>query len=112
MSEDKTAPDKVTIPLSKPIKAHGEDLSQLELRAPTGEDVLEIGAPPFTVDTKNRTNIDMAVTGEYIVRLAGIPLSSVRQMTPQDLMVAFGVVAGFFGDTAKTRKKSSADTTS
>ena len=54
--------------------------------------------------------IDLAVTGEYIVRLAAIPASSVKLLSPADLMGAFGVVAGFFGGSEKTRKNSSEGT--
>lgn len=103
--------DKIKLPLTKPIQAHGEEVSTLEFRSPSGEDVLEIGAPPFSVGKNERTYIDLAVTGEYIVRLAAIPVSSVKQLSPADLMAAFGVVAGFFGATGKTRKKSSEATT-
>lgn len=104
--------DKIKLPLTKPIEAHGDTVSQLEFRAPTGEDILEIGSPPFSVDDKKRTYFDLAVTGEYVVRLAGIPLSSVKQMSPADLMGAFGVVAGFFGALEMIPTNSSKDTIS
>lgn len=103
--------DKIKLSLTTPIKAHNETVSMLEFRAPSGEDILEIGSPPFSIDEKKRTHIDLAVTGEYIVRLAGIPPSSVKQMSGADLMAAFGVCAGFFGASETSRKKSSDTTT-
>lgn len=105
------AGEKIKLSLSKPIPAHGETVSTLEFRYPSGDDILAIGSPPFSIDDKKRTHIDLAVTGEYIVRLADIPASSVKLMTPADLMGAFGVVAGFFGASETTRKKSSDTTT-
>jgi hypothetical protein len=110
-SEKNKAGEKTKLTLSKPITAHGQTISHLEFRAPSGEDILEIGAPPFIIDKKERTHIDFAVTGDYIVRLAEIPPSSVKLMAPIDLMAAFGVVAGFFGASETTRKKSSDTTT-
>jgi hypothetical protein len=110
--EPKTAVDKFTLPLSKPITAHGEEVTKLEFKAPSGEDLLEVGAPPFILDDKGRTHIDLVATGDYIVRLAGVPLSSVKMMAPPDFMGAFRVVAGFFGGSETTRKKSSDDISS
>lgn len=110
MSREKSAPEKVQLALTKPIQAHGEQIAVLEFRPPTGEDLLEVGAPPFIIDKKERTHIDLTVTGEYIERLCDIPRSSVKLMSPADMIAAFGVVAGFFGDTETIRKKSSDDT--
>jgi hypothetical protein len=102
--------ENIKLTLTKPIQAHGSSISTLEFRPPTGEDILDIGSPPFQIDEKRRTHIDLAVTGEYIVRLAAIPASSVKLLSPADLMGAFGVVAGFFGGSEKTRKNSSEGT--
>ena len=87
------------LPLSKPIKAHDQEISELTFRDLTGEDLIEVGAAPFIIDDRSRTHIDFAATAAYIVRLAGIPTSSVKQMAPADMMKAFGVIAGFFGGT-------------
>lgn len=108
--ETKAATDKVKLPLSKPIKAHGEEISVLEISPMTGTDLLEIGEPPFQLDDKKRMHMDMALTGEYLVRLAGIPPSAVRDMAPMDLISAFAVIAGFFGDLGTTLKRSSKGT--
>lgn len=103
--------EKNTLALTKPIKAHGEDVTQLVFRAPSGEDILKVGSPPFLVDDKRRTHIDLVTTAEYVELLADIPASSVKQMSPADLMSAFGMVAGFFGASETIRKKSSDTTT-
>jgi hypothetical protein len=104
MSQEKAkAPDTVKFPLTKPIKAHGENaVTSLNLRMPSGEDLIEIGCAPFSIDNQEKTHIDFAATAKYISRLAEIPLSSVKMMSPRDIMSAFGVIAGFFGDTGTT----------
>lgn len=104
--------DKNTLPLSKPIKAHGEEISSLTFRDMTGEDLLDVGSAPFMNDEKGRIHMNFAVTGDYIVRLAGIPPSSVKQMAPADIMAAYAMVARFFGAPVKTSKKPSSATSS
>lgn len=89
--------------LSKPISAHDEKISELTFREPTGDDLMACGEMPFALETKKSgatlTHISTDALALYIERLAGIPMSSVKQMTPKDFMGAFGIVAGFFGDT-------------
>lgn len=93
------------ITLTKPIKAHNDEVTELTFRPMTGEDLIEIGAAPFQVDQKERTHMDFGILALYIARLANIPPSSVKMMAPADLLQSFGVVSGFFGDTGPTQKK-------
>jgi hypothetical protein len=104
--------DKIKLPLEKPIKAHGKEITYLEFRYPSGEDLLEIGSPNFAPDMQGHTHFDFAITGQYIVRLADVPLSTVKQMAPIDMMKAVGVVAGFFRGLGQTQTNSSEDTSS
>ena len=88
-----------TVKLRKPIKAHGEDLAALELREPVGKDIRECGMP-YKLESKGDSElvvIDAGVSARYIARLAGIPLSSVDQLTAPDFNLAVGAVLGFFG---------------
>ncbi|RJG06246.1 phage tail assembly protein [Noviherbaspirillum cavernae] len=88
------------IRLSKPIIAHGAEVSELDLADPTSEDVMELGYPYLVVpsDTDD-TGIELRpkVVGRYVSRLAKIPMSSVKQMAIADLQQMQGVVMGFFG---------------
>ena len=86
---------EVTISLSKPITAHGAEISELTLREPNAGDVMECGYP---LGVAEGLAIPQAATiGRFIARLAGIPPSSVKQLSMGDYNTAVGVVLGFFG---------------
>lgn len=89
----------VEIPLSKPIMAHGKELTALVLREPSSKDEIELGQPFFIiVDNGGQgIKIQLAVVAQYIVRLAGIPLSSVHALERADFSKAQAAVMGFFG---------------
>lgn len=98
--ETSDAPESArVVTLSKPIRAHGKDMDVLTLREPTVKDVMEIGQPFLIIvgDGDTGVRIQQKVVGLYIVRLAGIPLSSVEKLTLADFGVAQAVVLGFFG---------------
>lgn len=81
--------------LSKPISAHGADISEIELAEPSGKDVRELGFPyKHYADGSIQFLADK--TSAYLVRLAKIPLSSVDQMTPADINNAAMVISNFF----------------
>lgn len=81
--------------LVKAITAHGETVTEITLRTPTGDDVMELGFP-FLVSDGGTVPIASKI-GRYIVKLAGIPMSSVKQLDAQDMMLAAAEVIGFFG---------------
>ncbi|GJH05036.1 phage tail assembly protein [Paraburkholderia terrae] len=88
---------KVT--LSKAISAHGEDMTELDMREPTAEDVMELGFPYLVVQSDDGQGVELRpkVAGRYISRLAKIPMSSVKQMAVGDLSKLQGLIMGFFG---------------
>jgi len=83
------------IELSHPVSAHGETISVLEFKEPTGKDVRELGYP-YQMNQDESIKLQAHIIAKYIVRLAGVPLSTVDQMTPGDLNTAGWLVAGFF----------------
>ena len=87
------------ITLSRPVRAHGKDLDVLTLREPTVKDVMEIGQPFLIIvgDGDTGVRIQQKTVGQYIVRLAGIPMSSVEKLTLSDFSAIQAVVMGFFG---------------
>lgn len=89
----------VTIALSKPIKAHGEDISELTLREPTVKDTIEVGQPFLIIVGEGETGIRIQnkTVAAYIVRLAAVPQSTVEQMSLADFSAAQSAVLGFFG---------------
>lgn len=91
----------VTIKLSRPVKAHDEELAEITLREPTAEDVMQIGSPQLLVPSADGESagveIRAKIIGQYVTRLASIPPSSVKAMSLADFMQCQQAVMGFFG---------------
>lgn len=83
------------IVLSKPIKAHGEEISVLELREPSYDEIEQFGIP-FNYTASGEMNLNTASALKYIPVLAGIPRSSAAQMTPKDIFSVGMAVISFF----------------
>ena len=81
--------------LNHPVSAHGETISVLEFKEPTGKDVRELGYP-YQMNQDESIKLQAHIIAKYIVKLAGVPLSTVDQMSPGDLNSAGWLVAGFF----------------
>lgn len=88
---------EVTIPLTRPVTAHGAEIDQLTLREPNGGDVEHCGYPLAI----NGASVipQAAAVSKLIARLSGIPPSSVKQLSMPDYNAAMGAVLGFFGGT-------------
>jgi Phage tail assembly chaperone proteins, E, or 41 or 14 len=91
-------PDDI-LPLSKPITAHGGQLSALTFREPGGNDLIDCGLPFSLVVGKKGVvvEINTAAMGEWIATLAGIPPSAMKQLSFGDMAAAMAKVTGFFG---------------
>lgn len=85
-----------TFPLAKPIQAHGEEVTELKLREPTGEDVEDCKGLPYFLEDGETILINTKTAMKYVSRCAEIPMGSVRQILPGDLNNLFWWVAGFF----------------
>lgn len=103
--------ESIRVKLSKPIQAHGEEVREITLRPPLAKDVMEIGSPQLLLPGSDGASVAIEVRakliGQYIVRLAGIPLSSVQSMDLPDFMRCQGEIMGFFGNGAETETESS-----
>lgn len=85
------------VSLTRAIQAHGDDnVRELTLREPTGKDLRTLGLP-FTISATGQVNPDSAVIARHISALAGIPPSSVDQLSAADFMTCSIAVMGFFG---------------
>ncbi len=82
--------DSVTVPLKKPVKAHGKEVESLTLREPGGEDIMVCGYP------LTHGGVDAMAVGKYIARLADIPPSSVKALGVADFNACADAVIGFF----------------
>ncbi len=92
----------VTVPLSKPIKAHGDDVVELTFREPTTEDVIELGLPTLIIPgadgQSTGVEIRQPVVARYVSRLAAIPMGSVKALSLKDFSLCTAAVMGFFGE--------------
>lgn len=90
-----------TIKLSKPIKAHGEEVSEITLREPGTQDVIDLGYPTLIIPSGDgkSTGVEVRakVVARYIMKLAAIPLSSVESLSMDDFSRCTAIVMGFFG---------------
>lgn len=79
--------------------AHGEETRTLTLREPTTEDEIDLGQPFLIVmgEAEQGLKIQPKVIAQYVVRLGGIPLSSVKKLSRSDFSKAQAAVMGFFG---------------
>ena len=84
--------------LLKPIQAHGETVTELTFREPTGADITRNGFPfKYSESLDGQVRLfDAAVITKFIADLAGVPPSSVAQMTVVDYTRSMGHVVGFF----------------
>jgi len=89
------------IPLSKPIKAHGDEVSEISLREPTTKDIIELGLPTLIIPgadgQSTGVEIRQPVVARYICRLAAIPMGSVESLAVKDFSLCTAAVMGFFG---------------
>lgn len=98
-NEEQAETESVTVQLTKAIRAHGQDVTELILRPQTVDDMCEIGQPFLIIVGEGDTGvrIQSKTVAQYISRLAGVPRSSVSAMSPKDFSAASAVVLGFFG---------------
>jgi len=83
-------------PLAKPIQAHGDEVAELTLREPNGEDVEACKGLPYYIGDNEAIVINAAVAMKYVSRCAEIPMGSVRQIALGDLNNLFWWITGFF----------------
>lgn len=86
------------VKLTKPIQAHNEQVEELEFRELATPDVCDYGYPQLIIQRDEGVAIEIRpkVIAQYISRLAGIPMSSVKSLAPADFDACASVVQGFF----------------
>lgn len=95
----------VTVPLRRPIEAHGETVTSITLREPLGGDIARIGMPVNVIGVGG--HVDTAVVAAYIAELGGIPPSSVAKLSAADFLALTTEVVDFFADTSPPPSASS-----
>lgn len=91
------------LPLTTPIMAHDEEITVLELREPTTKDARQLGLP-YGIDETGNYIPKTELAAKYIARLAGIPSSSVDELSISDFNTAAWIVLSFFLFSAETRE--------
>ena len=86
--------ETVTIPLSRPIEAHGETLSELKL----GQiDLGALDGIDLVVTEQGGVRIDLGGLHKLIANLAGIPHSAAKRLLIKDALAAKDALGDFFG---------------
>ncbi|KDD50170.1 phage tail assembly protein [Bordetella bronchiseptica] len=83
-------------PLTRKIKAHGEEVSALTIRELQPADARMVGALPYYIAGDESVRIDPAAAAKHIVKMTGIPMGSVDQLHPVDFNALCWRAAGFF----------------
>lgn len=96
MNEAQQIMGAIAHPLSKSIKAHGAEVSEVTLRRPSPKETREIGRLPYLVVGGGKFVPDMSVMTDYLVVCLGIPESSVDQMALLDINQLSWAMVGFF----------------
>lgn len=89
-----------------PIKAHSEELHELQIRRPTTQEVRAIKALPYTLSENSMPVVEPDIACKYLAVCAGIPQSSVDQLDLADLNALAWVVVGFFMSPASSQQTS------
>lgn len=88
-------PDSITVPLSKPIEAHGETITEITLRAPTIGDMEDLGIGAAGIKSFKEL---VAVVAE----LGAVPPSSVRKLEMRDVAPLNEALASFLEQPQET----------
>jgi Phage tail assembly chaperone proteins, E, or 41 or 14 len=93
-----------TVQLTKPIQAHGAEVSEIEMREPNGGDIAACGYP-FRFITGDDGGMQVLPEAKAIAamisRLGNIPLGSVGQLSLGDWQACMSAVLSFFGEQAQ-----------
>lgn len=84
--------ETITVALSRPILAHNESLSRLDLRCPTVKELRQCGAPYQDVATRVP---NYEACARLISMICAIPTSSVDQLDAKDFTEASMILVGF-----------------
>lgn len=89
----------VTIQLSQPVTAHGAEITEITMREPVPADTMDLGMP-YVIDVSSddpAIAFKPSVIAKYVVRLAGVPMSTVKALSMSDWQALQVEVQGFFG---------------
>lgn len=88
--------EKTNFKLSRPIKAHGEEVTELSIRRPTTQEARAIKLLPYTLAETGHPVADLEVAAKYLAVCAAIPAGSVNELDLSDLNTLAWMIVGFF----------------
>lgn len=100
------------VKLSAPLMVHGNEVTSLTFREVTTQDVMEENYPYLIIQSESDSNgieLRAKVIAKYIVRLAQVPLSSVKAMPLKDFSTCQEMVMNFFGQGSAAAQATAAD---
>jgi hypothetical protein len=77
----------LSMPLRKPVIAHGDEVSELTFREPTAADIEACGTPimiDFMTGEQPKLTFETKAMFAMMSRLANVPPSTIKQMHPKD----------------------------
>lgn len=89
----------ITVKLTTPVIAHGEEINEITLNEPTTENLIDIGLPTLVIPGdggETGVEIRQHVIARYIVKLGSVPLSTVKSLSLSDFSSLTTVVMRFF----------------
>jgi len=87
------------ITLTQPVKAHGDEVTVLAFRDPTGSDIEMAGMPvSFDVGPDGKPNfvVKSREMTAMMSQLAAVPPSTIKMMTSNDWTTVAWALLGFF----------------
>ncbi|MET3996000.1 hypothetical protein ABID65_007672 [Bradyrhizobium sp. S3.9.2] len=96
--EKPARPKEVVIDLGTPVQAHGEMLSKITFRRPTGKDIMAIGDDyPIHIDwATGQVRPNPPAMGQMMSLLAAVPPSTIQSMDAEDWSTCAHALMGFF----------------
>ena len=88
--------EKTNFKLSRPIKAHGEEVTELSIRRPTTQEARAIKLLPYSLGETGHPVADLEVAAKYLAVCAAIPAGSVNELDLSDLNTLAWMIVGFF----------------
>ena len=88
--------EPISFKLRRPIQVQGETVSETSLREPTPKDIAAAGYPIVVHAEDGSIGFDAGIVHRLIVRLTGMPPSSVERMSRVDYLAHFNAVTSFF----------------
>lgn len=92
----------VIVKLSRPAQAHGEEIKELRLREPNGDDFWN-GGLPLSFSQGGATSVSMPDLLAMAARLAGVPPSTIRSLPSGDIMTLTQAMLPFFQPTGEVQ---------